>query len=214
MKGVLKLKITISSNKIVKLKSGNLEHFPKYTTYLINQASQTAQATRPKIVGQLSDEYPNYVSECEEKGETPTLKGWEEYHATKYPDALNKSIYLINDMINKFKNSINKIDEELILEWAKDLLYDKTFYGFNIESTIKLYLIDSGLNIRDATPEDESKNIDLYINDKPYQIKPITLDYKQTIASYIDIPIIFYEKKGTGIVITFNDDYLEGLLNK
>ena len=30
-------------------------NFPKYTTQIINQASQNMQATRPKVVGQMSE---------------------------------------------------------------------------------------------------------------------------------------------------------------
>lgn len=206
------MKLTISTNQIKGLKKGSLDHFPKYTTYLINQASQTAQATRPSVVGQLSNEYPNYAKECEVNGVTPTLEGWREYHTSKFPDALSKSTLRINEMISNFKAAIDQIDEALVLEWVKDLLYEKTFYGFNVEATIKLYLVDRGVTVVDSTPEDESKNIDLYINDRPYQIKPKSLGHRQSVASYIAIPIIIYEETDKGIIIEFEDDYLKGLL--
>ena len=32
--------------------------FPKYTTQLMNLANQTAQGTRPKVVGQMSELFP------------------------------------------------------------------------------------------------------------------------------------------------------------
>ncbi len=204
----MKMKIKISASKIADLKKGNLEHFPKYTTYLINQAAQTAQATRPNIVGQLSEEYPKYVLECNKLGDTPTLEGWKNYHKEKYPNAVINAVSRTDSMIENFKEAISQIDEELIEEWVMDLLYDKTFYGFNLEATIKLYFIDLGFKVKDATPEDESKNIDLYIDDKPYQIKPESLGHKQSIRSHIDIPIIIYSKEVNSIVIEFDDEYL------
>lgn len=205
-------KITISAAKIAEMKRSNLEHFPKYTTYLINQAAQTAQATRPSVVGQLSNEYPLYVEKCKQAGTTPSLEGWKEYHKSKFPTALENAVKRTDDMIVNFKEAINQIDDELIEEWVLDLLYDKTFYGFNLEATIKMFLTSKGLRIKDADASDESKNIDLYINERPYQIKPDSIEYKQAIKSKINIPLIVYRKEGNNIIIEFDDDFLKGVL--
>jgi len=202
------MKKVISAAKISDLKKSNLEHFPKYTTYLINQAAQTAQATRPNVVGQLSEEYPKYVLECYKNGFPPSLVGWKSYHKKKYPNALDDAFKRTDAMIKNFKEAMNSINEELLTEWIMDLLYDKTFYGFNLEATIKLYFASLGLQVRDSTPEDESKNIDLYLDNKPYQIKPKSLEHKQAIKSFIQIPIITYYEELNSIIIEFEDDYL------
>ena len=39
--------------------------FPKYTSQLINWANQNAQGTRPKVVGQMSELFPEFVSKTE-----------------------------------------------------------------------------------------------------------------------------------------------------
>ncbi|MDP2425393.1 MAG: MjaI family restriction endonuclease, partial [bacterium] len=126
--------------------------------------------------------------------------------------AVKDSVQKTTAMIQGFKAAINSIDSALIKEWVEDLLYDKTFYGFNLESTIKLFFIDKGLTVQNATAGDESKNIDLYVNGKPYQIKPKSLEHKQSIKSYIGIPIIYYYKEENSLVIDCDDKYLSALL--
>ena len=47
-------KIKISFAQIKKYLGSSVEEFPKYSTQILNLANQDSQATRPKIVGQLS----------------------------------------------------------------------------------------------------------------------------------------------------------------
>lgn len=55
---------------IYKLKNESIEgynesenySFPKYTTQLINWANQNAQGTRPRVVGQMSELFPEFVN--------------------------------------------------------------------------------------------------------------------------------------------------------
>ncbi|MDZ7363482.1 MAG: MjaI family restriction endonuclease [candidate division KSB1 bacterium] len=49
------MKIKITNEEIQPLLELPVPEFPKYTTQLINLASQNAQATRPKVVGQMSE---------------------------------------------------------------------------------------------------------------------------------------------------------------
>jgi hypothetical protein len=49
------LKTKITNQEIQSLLELPITEFPKYTTQLINLASQNAQATRPKVVGQMSE---------------------------------------------------------------------------------------------------------------------------------------------------------------
>jgi len=188
------------------LLSQNINDFPIYTTFLINQASQTAQATRPKIVGQLSDEYPLFIEECDRLHQKPTLNLWKKYHSKKFPDAKRDAFAKIKTMLNNFKVAFDKIDDQLITIWLEDLLYEKTFYGFNVESLVRHYLSEKGFNIRKATAEEESKNIDLFIDDRPYQIKPTSINQKQSIKEKIEIPIILYEEKDDQVSILVGDD--------
>ena len=51
----MKSQIKLSNKEIRKLTDIESFEFPKYTTQLINLASQNAQATRPAVVGQMTD---------------------------------------------------------------------------------------------------------------------------------------------------------------
>ena len=46
--------------------------FPKYTTQIINQANQNNQATRPKVVGQMSE----LIQKCP----TKSYDGWKRWY--------------------------------------------------------------------------------------------------------------------------------------
>ena len=54
------MKFNISNAELSALNDITNPEFPKYTSQLINWANQNAQGTRPKIVGQLSDLFPEY----------------------------------------------------------------------------------------------------------------------------------------------------------
>lgn len=50
--------LTIRNEEIQDLNDCEQTEFPKYTSQLINWANQNAQGTRPKVVGQLSELFP------------------------------------------------------------------------------------------------------------------------------------------------------------
>ena len=64
------------------LEIGNLE-FPKYATQILNLANQNAQATRPKVVGQMSELIKEFTGR--------TLEEWEEWYIKRYPDSIDKA---------------------------------------------------------------------------------------------------------------------------
>lgn len=55
--------------------------FPKYTSQLVNWANQNAQGTRPKMVGQLSELFPEFQSETDKV----TLENWKSWYLKKIP---------------------------------------------------------------------------------------------------------------------------------
>jgi hypothetical protein len=55
-----------------------------------------------------------------------------------------------------------------------------------------------------AAAEDESKGIDGFIGNIPVSIKPVTYKTKLGLNEVIDVPIIFYDKKKSEIVIEFD----------
>jgi hypothetical protein len=59
------------------------------------------------------------------------------------------------------------------------------------------------VNYRLATPNEESKGIDGFIGNKPISVKPITYKTKLGLNETIDVPIVFYDKKKSEIVVEF-----------
>ena len=100
------MQIKIKNDEIRKLLEIDTPQFPKYATQIINLANQNSQATRPKVVGQMSE----LIKEFQGK----TLKEWEEWYLSKHPDAIETSTQKILNMINNFKEVIHQIDEEMV----------------------------------------------------------------------------------------------------
>ena len=165
--------------------------FPKYTTQLINLAGSNSAATRPKVVGQMSDLVV-------ESGAS-TLAEWRTFYLNRRPDAHKAAADKIEDMVEKLRDAMEYIDREMIDEWVDDLLINKTFYGFRAQDVILGQMSQRfGLTLTQATPMDESRGIDGYLGGRPVSVKPTT--YRQmALSENIPCPIIYYEKKSNGV---------------
>ena len=165
--------------------------FPKYTTQIINLAGSNAAATRPKVVGQMSD--------LTVESEARTLQEWREFYMASRPDAHQAAADKIEAMIENLRVAMDCIDRDMIDEWVDDLLINKTFYGFRAQDVILGQMSQRlGLTLTQATPEDESRGIDGYLGGRPVSVKPTT--YKQkALGENIPCPIIYYEKKSNGV---------------
>lgn len=166
--------------------------FPKYTTQIINLAGQNSAATRPKIVGQMSD--LTVISDAS------TLDEWREFYSLERAGSPKVAADKIEDMVEKLREAMKLIDRDLIELWVDDLLINKTFYGFRAQDVILDQLsLRLNVDLRTATPEDESKMIDGYLDGKPVSIKPTTYKKEARLREEITCPIIWYEKKSNGI---------------
>jgi len=159
--------IKLTNNEIKKNIRDFISSFPKYVTLIINLANRFSQGTRPRVVGQLSD----LIQEFSGK----TIKEWEQWYLEKYPDAIKDAKEKIMEMVKNIKDAINKIDENMINEWVKDLVIVKTFLGLKFqEAILKKVAKIKGLDYRLSDNVAESKGIDGYIGDIPVSIKPDT----------------------------------------
>ena len=184
--------IKITNGELIKEISGEAKDFPKYTTQIINLANQNAQGTRPKVVGQLSD----LIQKCPHK----EYEKWKEWYLKQQPDAIDNATKKIFEMIEKLKGAINKIDEQMIKDWVKDLVIDKTFIGLKFqEAILKRVAKIKKTNYRLSNPQEESKGIDGFIGNMPVSIKPITYKTKNMLREKIEVKFIFYDKKKDGI---------------
>ncbi len=68
--------------------------FPKYTTQIINLISNTAQATRSHVVGQMSD----LVLQFKEDAAIDNVEEWKKWYTKHHPESIETQ--LIKFMIN------------------------------------------------------------------------------------------------------------------
>lgn len=186
--------VRLPLSEVAELISGLPPSFPKYTTQLLNLANQTAQGTRPKVVGQMSE----LIQECPEK----TYEGWVRWYQARMPHAIADATERIWSQVQRYKEAIGLITKEMVQSWVGDLVLTKTFVGLKTQDTI-LEVLSDHLDlrpIRRATPSEEAKGIDGFLKDVPVSVKPET--YRaQILPERIAAPIVFYEKDDDSLII-------------
>ena len=195
---------TLKNESIVAFNESDEFEFPKYTSQLINWANQNAQGTRPKVVGKLSDLFPEFENGTDEV----TISKWKEWYLAKYPDAVNEATEKIWKQVKNLKDAIVLIDKDMVKRWVEDLVITKTYNGLYFQQAILQRLSTIlGHPYRFATAEEESKGIDGYVGDTAYSVKPDT--FKSTnarsISEDVNVKMIYYTKKKTGITVEIED---------
>ncbi|WP_324735095.1 MjaI family restriction endonuclease [Thermococcus sp. SY098] len=178
---------------------------PKYSSQLINLANQFAQGTRPKVVGQMSE----LIKEFRKSG-GKTFEDWKKWYLRKYPKAIDEATRKIWDMLGKFKEALEHLNEEDVRKWVEDLVLVKTYEGLMLqEAILKKVAEEVGAGYRLATPEEESKGIDGVIILKNREI-PVSIKPKTYVMQERHLPeelkgyLIVYEKKKNKIVIDYS----------
>lgn len=189
----------ITNEEIANLSNASIYPFPKYTSMLINQINQTAQGTRPKVVGQMSELIQEF--------EGNTLEEWIEWYNETYPNAIEEATEKIFAQYMKQRDAMLSINKDLIREWVKDLVYTKTFCGLKVQQAIIAHIAKTlNKSWRLSTKEEEAIGIDGYINGKPVQIKSITYKVENYLNENIEVPIVYYDKKKDGLFIEFQPE--------
>ena len=196
------IKKKIKNEEVASLSNATIYDFPKYTTMIVNMVNGTAQATRPKVVGQMSE----LIQEFEGK----TLDEWIAWYSAKMPNAISDATAKISSLMVEIKKAMELIDDTLIENWVKDLVYNKTFCGLKVQQAIISYIANIyGKEWRLADKAEEAKGIDGFIGNIPVQIKAETYKQKGQLNEIIDVPIIYYEKKKDGLNIEFDQTVFE-----
>lgn len=158
--------------------------FPTYVSPLLNMANRFARATTPAKVGQLSELF--YRS-----GAT-TVEEWKTWYFERYPYAVMNARHGIMDMIKRMQTALDAITEDMVHEWVCDLMFQKTFDGFQIQDKALAYLSEeAGKPWTKATPREESLGIDGHIGPFPVSVKPESYD-PQAYPDAITVPIVTY----------------------
>ena len=190
--------LTIKNEELVTLNGCEAVDFPKYTSQLINWANQNAQGTRPRVVGQLSDLFPEFEANCDDI----SIETWREWYLSRYPDAISTATDKIFAQVKNLKDAIQLIDRDMVQKWVEDLVISKTYNGLYVQEAILSKLAEHlNTDYRLATPEEESRGIDGYVGSVAYSVKPETYKTMGRLSEAIDVKMIFYTKKKTGLTV-------------
>ena len=193
---------SIKNETIEAINEGASYSFPKYTSQLINWANQNAQGTRPVVVGQMSELFPEFVA----TGEEVTIENWSKWYVEKHPEAFDKATEKIFAQVQNLQKAIPQIDREMVKQWVEDLVINKTFNGMYVQKAILASLAErKNAGFRLATPEEESKGIDGFVGEIPYSVKPDTYKTMGRLSERIDVKMIYYTKTKTGLKIEVED---------
>ena len=192
------MKIKLTNEQIRKSLEIPPPSFPKYVTQLINLANQNAQGTRPRVVGQLTDLIQKFPGK--------TLSEWEQWYLQRYPNAINIAKEKIISMLENVKDAMRKIDENMVYEWARDLVIVQTFIGLQFqEAILKKGAEIKGVSYRLSEKAGESQGIDGYIGNVPVSIKLETYKTKKSLNEEIQAKMIYYKKVKNGIEVDYSE---------
>lgn len=192
------MKIKLTNEQIRKSLEIPPPSFPKYVTQLINLANQNAQGTRPRVVGQLTDLIQEFPGK--------TLSEWEQWYLQRYPNAINIAKEKIISMLENVKDAMRKIDEDMVYEWARDLVIVQTFVGLQFqEAVLKKGAELKGVGYKMSERIGEAHGIDGYLGDIAVSIKPETYKLKKALREEISAKIIYYKKVKNGIEVDYSE---------
>ena len=192
----------ISNSELEALNGTEKVDFPKYTSQLVNWANQNAQGTRPRVVGQLSELFPQFQRETSEV----SIESWKEWYTAHYPDAIEEATDKIYAQVLNLKEAIQLVDRELVADWVEDLVISKTYNGLYFQQAILAALAKRlSKEWRLADPYEEARGIDGYVGDVPYSVKPDTYKTMGRLSESIDVKMIYYTKTKTSLKIEVDE---------
>lgn len=192
------MKYLLKNESIESYNESAAFNFPKYTSQLMNWANQNAQGTRPAVVGQMSELFPDFMA----SGEEVTIENWRNWYVERYPDAFEKATDKIYAQVQNLRNAILLINRDMVKDWVEDLVVAKTFNGLYVQKAILASLAEhKGTVYRLSTPAEESVGIDGYVGNIPYSVKPDTYKTMRRLSETIAVKMIYYTKTKTGLTI-------------
>lgn len=196
------MQFKISNAELMQLNGATAPVFPKYSTQLLNLANQNAGGTTPRVVGQLSNLFPEF----EKSANTKDLKSWEKWYLSKFPNAIDMATDKVFTAVQNLQKSITQIDKPMVGEWVRDLVITKTFNGMRLQEAILVRAAEiKNLPFRSSTPAEEARGIDGFIGSVAYSVKPDTYKTMNRLPEQIKAVMCFYAKTKTGINIEIID---------
>ena len=122
------MNVKLTNNEISRYLGIEPRKFEKYVSPIINEANRFSKGTIPKVVGQMSDLIQEFDGQ--------SLSEWENWYLDRSPDGISTATQKIMQMLENFKQAMEKIDQWTVEEWVKDLVITKTFLGLKIQEAI------------------------------------------------------------------------------
>ena len=192
------MKFRINNDELACLNGSVAPVFPKYTSQLINWANQNARGTRPKVVGQLSEMFPEYRSQTD----NVSLDGWSKWYDEHNPNAIEQATDKIMLHVANLKKAITLIDRDMVKSWVNDLVIAKTYNGLYVQEAILLKLAEQmGEPYRPASPQETARGINGYVGDTAYAVKPSSFKSMDRLPEAVNVKMIFYTKSNTGLSV-------------
>jgi hypothetical protein len=192
------MKFRISNAKLIDIQNVHQATFPKYVSQLINWANQNAQGTRPKVVGQMSTLFQDYLSETNDR----SPESWRRWYLSRHPDAVQAATDKIYHQVENLQKAIMLIDRDMVEAWVDDLVISKTYHGMYVQEAILVELAHLiGETYRLATPKEEAQGIDGYVGETAYSIKPDSYRVMGRLSENIDVQLIYYTKTNDGLLV-------------
>jgi len=188
--------IKISSRAYQAVVKRDRYSFPVNSKPILNIATQNSQATRPKVVGSMKDQFTAFLTTGKR-----SVDEWETYYLQTCNGRakIQAATDLLYNYLNKMPVDHSVFTRDLAEKYITELTINKTHYGMSGEYHSVLAAaayFDSGF--RFSTAEEESHGIDAWINDRPVQVKPHDSVKMHHVRNHADTDrtlVITYEAK-------------------
>jgi len=192
------MKYTLQNDDIAAINGIISPEFPRYTSQLMNLANGNSQGTRPRVVGQLSELFQEFMA----SGNDRSVESWRLWYTDKYPEAIRVATERIMEHVGRLQNALTLVNEDTVREWVEDLVFNKTFNGLYIQKAILASFAEKiNSHYRLAEPNEESQGIDGYVGETAYSIKPTSYKTMARLNENINVRMIYYEKTKTALKI-------------
>lgn len=177
---------------------GAAYEFPGLTAELIALASRLSGATTRKKLG-------NPMAVIEEfKGKQ--FEDWASFYEEERPGAIDTASNEIFDTIEKLRQALGQVDEQLVRHWVEEAVLKRTYAVWRIHETILKHIAKlQGKAFRQADDGEVEEGIDGFIDERPFSVRPVSHYFKgppEEEAEQVDV--VYYEKAKNGLKIYYD----------
>lgn len=169
--------------------------FPELTSDLIGFANHLSKATTRKKLG-------NPTSVIEEfKGKT--FEDWERFYEQERPGALDAASREIYSAIEKLREALGMVNEELIRHWVEEAVLKRTYAAWRIQETILKHIAKrQGKIFRQANDQESEAGIDGFIDERPFCVRPVSRYFKGPQEEQdAQVEVVFFERDKRGLKV-------------